>query len=150
MQVCICTHTAITRLIVKYALYYVYFNCAVFPPAPSIGTAGFRAGQFMFSWSPVSSNCSTVHFSINASNCGNCPTTTNHTNVTRTDVPTSGGVCSFAIQILVCGGSYNSSNVVYISEFLWQIYNISRGMAMHGGYLQCVYTTFIITSLMHT
>ncbi|MCG8621319.1 MAG: hypothetical protein MJE68_04850, partial [Proteobacteria bacterium] len=36
------------------------------------------------------------------SNCGSCPTTTNHTNVTCTDRPTDGSVCAFAIQPVVC------------------------------------------------
>ena len=91
---CICTyvHTAYYLVLVVNS---GYFDCAVFPRAPSIGTAEFRADQFIFSWSPVSSDCSTVHYSINASNCGSCPTTTNHTNVTCIDVPTSGGVCNF-------------------------------------------------------
>ena len=58
-----------------------------------------------FSWSVVAPNCPTVHYNILASNCGSCPTTTNRTTVTCTDVPTSGGVCAFAVQTVVCGNN---------------------------------------------
>ena len=36
------------------------------------------------------------------SNCGSCPTTTNYTTVTCTDVPTNGSTCTLAVQTVVC------------------------------------------------
>ena len=54
-------------------------------------------------WSPVASDCPAIHYNILASNCGSCPTTTNHTPVTCTDVPTNGSMCTFAVQTVVCG-----------------------------------------------
>ena len=59
--------------------------------------------QLPFSWSPVATDCHAIHYNILASNCGNCPTTTNHTTVTCTDVPNNDNVCNFAVQTVVCG-----------------------------------------------
>ena len=49
------------------------------------------------------SDCSSLHYNILSSNCGSCPTTTTNTTVTCTDVLTDGGVCTFAVQTVVCG-----------------------------------------------
>ena len=58
----------------------------------------------MFSWSPVAPDCPAIHYNILASNCGSCPTTTSHTNVTCTDVPIEqNSFCTFALQTVVCG-----------------------------------------------
>ena len=45
--------------------------------------------KITFRWSPVAADYSNsaIHYNILASNCGCCPATTNHTNVTCTDVP---------------------------------------------------------------
>ena len=68
-----------------------------------ISTANFVSWYLTFSWSPVASDCpATIHYNILASNCGSCPTTTNHTNVTCTDIPTENSVCTFAIQTVLC------------------------------------------------
>ena len=66
-----------------------------------MSNADFVSRELTFSWS---TNCGTkFHYNILASNCGSCPTTTNHTNVTCTDVPTNNSVCIFIIQTVVCG-----------------------------------------------
>jgi hypothetical protein len=65
--------------------------------------ADFAVRQLTFSWSPVAPDCPAIHYNILASNCGSCPTTTNHTNVTCTDVPTNGNACRFALETVVCG-----------------------------------------------
>ena len=54
-------------------------------------------------WSPVAPDCPAVYYNILASNCGSCPTTTNHTTVTCTDIPIYDSMCSFAVQTVVCG-----------------------------------------------
>ena len=43
-------------------------------------------------------------YNILASNCGSCPTTTNHTNVTCTDIPTNynDSTCTLAVETVVC------------------------------------------------
>ena len=68
-----------------------------------VSTANFVSRRLTFTWSPVAPDCPALHYNILASNCGSCPTTTNHTNVTCTDVPTDNTVCTFAIQPVMCG-----------------------------------------------
>ena len=67
-----------------------------------MSNADFVSRQLTFVWSPVVSDCPATHYNILASNCGSCPTTTNHTNVTCTDVLNDGIVCTFTIQTVVC------------------------------------------------
>ena len=62
------------------------------------------ARQLIFNWSPAATlDCPDVHYNILSSNCGSCPTTTTHTTVTCTDVPTDSGMCMIAVQTVVCG-----------------------------------------------
>ena len=61
--------------------------------------------SLVFSWNSSFSNCSAIHYNILASNCGSCPTTTNHTTATCTDVSTDGSVCNFTVQTIVCENS---------------------------------------------
>ena len=68
--------------------------------------------QLSFSWSPVAPECPGIYYNILASNCGSCPTTTNHTTVTCTDVPTDGQVCTFATQNVICGKIKGNTNYV--------------------------------------
>ena len=65
-----------------------------------MSNADFVSGKLTFSWSTV---CPAIRYNILASNCGSCPTTTNYTNVTCTDIPTNNSVCIFTIQTVVCG-----------------------------------------------
>ena len=77
--------------------------------------------QLTFSWSPVGPDCPAIHYNILASNCGSCPTTTNHTNVTCTEVPTDDHVnkCKLAIQTVVCGNiTGNFSNPIGINTHI--------------------------------
>ena len=76
------------------------------PETLYMSKADFVSGELTFSWSrnTISIDCAAmIHYNILASNCGNCPTTTNHTNVTCTGVPTSGNLCMFALETVVCG-----------------------------------------------
>ena len=91
-----------------------------------ISSADFSSRELTFEWSPVAPDCPAIHYNILASNCGSCPTTTNHTTVTCTDVPINGSTCTFAIQTVVCGNiiGNNISNSVRIilygaSTFVW-------------------------------
>ena len=54
-----------------------------------------------FEWNTHPLNCRPT-YNILPSNCGSCPTTTNHTTITCIDVPTDDGVCMFAVQTVVC------------------------------------------------
>ena len=73
------------------------------PQTPSLIFTDLNLRHITFSWTPVDPNCPTIHYDTIASNCGSCPTTTNHTNVTCTDIPTDGSTCVFAIRVVVCG-----------------------------------------------
>ena len=83
-----------------------------------ISAINFGSRQLEFIWSSVAPDCPAIHYNILASNCGSCPTTTNHTNVTCTDVPTNGSVCTFAIRSAVCGDiTGNISDTVSITFY---------------------------------
>ena len=92
----------------------------MFPRAPPnnlhISIANFILKVFTFTWSPVGPDCPAIHYNILASNCGSCPTTTTHTNVTCTDVPINGSMCTFAVQSVVCGNiPGNSSDLITVT-----------------------------------
>ena len=71
---------------------------------PSVRLSNSSQNQLTFNWSgsAISLNCPDIHYNIVTVNCGNCPTTTNHTSVICTDVPTS-GVCTLSVLVVVCG-----------------------------------------------
>ena len=50
-------------------------------------------------------------FNIQASNCGSCPTATRYTNVTCTDIPTDGSMCTFAVETVVCGNTTGNTRI---------------------------------------
>ena len=81
----------------------------IVPSAPPetlyMSNADFVSRKLTFSWPrSTESDCvALLHYNIQASNCGSCPTTTNHTNVTCTEIPTNNSVCTFIIQTVVCG-----------------------------------------------
>ena len=63
---------------------------------------------FMWSTHSPRLDCHNILTSFNiiasiARECGSCPSTSNHTAVTCTDVPTNGGMCTFAVQSMLCG-----------------------------------------------
>jgi hypothetical protein len=66
---------------------------------------GSRTIIISFSWNHFNiSMCPAIPYNILTSNCGSCPTTTNHTNATCTDVPADVTYCSFALIPTICGG----------------------------------------------
>ena len=73
------------------------------PSEVSINLTDLDSRQLTFTWRPVAPDCPAVHYNILASNCGSCPTTTNHTNVTCTAVQTDRKTCTFALQSVLCG-----------------------------------------------
>ena len=89
------------------------------PKELHISNLDFSLRELTFSWSPVSPDCPAIHYNILASNYGSCPTTTNHTTVTCTDVQTNISVCTFAIQTVVCGnitGNFSKKHNTNILE----------------------------------
>ena len=86
-----------------------------------VSTANFISRHLTFSWSPVAPDCSAIHYNILASNCGSCPTTTNHTEITCTNVPTDGSECTFAVQTVACGNiTGNTSDPISITFYTTQ------------------------------
>ena len=68
------------------------------PPPDRIRLSLDHPGWFVFSWDEVDTDCEVVHYRIIASNCGRCPTSTAHTTVVCTDIPTNGNNCTFAVH----------------------------------------------------
>ena len=80
--------------------------------------------EVTFNWSKIHLNCMDVHphYTILSSNCGSCPTTTTNTTVTCTDVHYDDGVCTFAVQTVVCGNitqSGNWSGELHVDQQVW-------------------------------
>ena len=93
-------------------VYYIIYDMAFsyvgpFPPPGevNINLTALSTRALTFSWNPIAANCPAIHYNILASNCGSCPTTTNHTNVTCTDIPITYNaiLCTFALRTVVCG-----------------------------------------------
>ena len=81
------------------------------PDEIGISNADSLLRRLTFSWSPVAPDCPAIHYNILASsNCGSCPTTTNHTNATCIDIPPDYSGCIFAVQTVVCGNI--TSNII--------------------------------------
>ena len=89
------------------------------PGEVSINLTALGSRQLTISWTPVAPDCPAVHYNIQPSNCGSCPTTTNHTNVTCTDISTDQKtLCTFALRTVVCGHIAGGlSNPVSVSLF---------------------------------
>lgn len=60
-------------------------------------------GELLFSWDPVNNHCeSATYYLINASNCGNCPTTSINQTFVTCDIHLIGDLCEFTVQTLIC------------------------------------------------
>ena len=100
--------------IVRLQHHNLYITAAAFPPATNISYALTRIEQSVtltFSWTISVLGCHDVIFNIQASNCGSCPTATRYTNVTCTDIPTDGSMCTFAVQTVVCGNTTGNTRI---------------------------------------
>ena len=86
------------------------------PDEVNVNLSDLGLRQLQFSWNPVVPDCPDIHYNILASNCGSCPTTTNHTNVTCIDKLTQrNSFCTFALQTVVCGDITGSlSNTISV------------------------------------
>ena len=81
-----------------------------------------------------------VHYVTNQSNCGSCSTTTNHTSVTCTDVPSDESTCSFAVQTVICGdmvGHTSNSLTINLTHTLMLPPNKLKGIAISERYATC-------------
>lgn len=89
-----------------HSVHWIVFSTSIdpLPPPSNINWERIGIEELMFSWSPVISNCSSVHYNIRDSNCGICPNSTTGTNVTCLNVSTSHvSMCMLAVQTVMCG-----------------------------------------------
>ena len=79
--------------------------CPIFPGPENVHINAIDTSlkQISFSWSPVVPDCPAIHYNILATNCGSCPTSTNHTTVTCTDIPYDNSIilCNFVVQTVM-------------------------------------------------
>ena len=125
------------------------------PPGPDrlyMSNIDFVLKQLTFNWSSISPDCPAIYYNILASSCGSCPTTTNHTTVTCTDVPTSDSACTFALQTVICGNitSNRSVPVRVNTGILYHTQTVSTcDSYMHNSvyiiFISCLATALIIS-----
>ena len=110
--------------ICEFCTFVSIYNVAPLPPPNNVQLTNVQPGQITFNWTSVDTLCDSVSYNIIASNCGQCPSTTNNTTATCTDVVASGQVCTFIIQAVVCGtitGSQASPTTVIMEGELFSI-----------------------------
>ena len=78
-----------------------------YPPPTEIILSEVNRGQLTFSWTPVSNNCSALHYSTISSNCGECPssTTSSSVNCSKVILKKKTYICSFAVIPVTCGNT---------------------------------------------
>ena len=99
-------------------LSYNSHHAEVLQPPIDIRWMVTNPGQLTFAWSPVQLECPGIlYYSIVASNCGSCPSTTTNTITVCTDEPSNDGLCKFALQTVICGNiTGNLSDPVYVQQ----------------------------------
>ena len=93
------------------------------PEIPSLSVVDLELGEITFMWSPVAPDCPAISYNIIASNCGSCPTNTNHTNITCVDIPTDDTTCVFAVSTVVCGNITGNVSSIAQGSFKGNINN---------------------------
>ena len=87
------------------------------PPPSDISWARISTEEIVFSWSPVVSNCSSIHYNVLDSNCGVCPNSTLDTNITCTNVSMNHlSICMLAVQTVVCGNISGEWSQVHLQS----------------------------------
>ena len=103
---------------------FCHYHAAPLPPPNDVRLINVQPGQITFNWTSADALCDSVSYNIIASNCGQCPPTTNNTTATCTYVVASGQVCTFIVQAVVCGtitGSQASPTTVIMEGELFSI-----------------------------
>ena len=92
-----------------------------YPPPDDVYLMVANSSRLIFQWSLVTTSCNAVHFHINMSNCGHCPSITNDITVTCTGLSQlDNQVCLLAVQTVVCNTTGNESRrveVIFRSTF---------------------------------
>ena len=98
----------------------------------SVANSGSQK-TIIFNWVPFNiSTCQAIPYNIIASNCGICPTTTNHTTVTCTDMPIDATNCHFALIPTICGRVSPSLSISLDVELIMKgLYCVIYIIGMH-------------------
>ena len=110
----------------------VEFNTPLPPKSINWMTNYPQPTLIAFIWNTYSPDCPAIHYNILASNCGNCPNTTNHTTAICTGVPTDNSMCTFAVQTVACGNITGESNQVLLFN------NIPGQLVVHMPCWPCI------------
>lgn len=72
-------------------------------PPSNVRLSDAQDGMLIFNWDSRGPNCESVNYGI-ISSCGNCPNTTNSTQITCSDLnlSTSVRLCSFMVRTVLC------------------------------------------------
>ena len=130
------------------------------PTVLFISKADILSRQITFNWNQVITSCSNLksYYNILALNCGSCPTTTNHTNVTCTNVPTDGhNMCIFSIQTVTCEsivGNLSNNTMIQVMLKDFNIQHISCtgtivSAALFGGIGACASILIVIQAIVY-
>ena len=94
-----------------------------YPPPDTIYLMEANSSQLNFQWSSVAPLCEAIHYHINASNCGHCPSVTDDTTVTCSGFSLDNQVCLLAVRTVVCDNitGDESSRVQVILRGIFQI-----------------------------
>ena len=108
------------RLILFYKLLqivYITLYTGHYPPPIHVYVANASSEKLTFSWTSMAPDCSSVHYRINSSNCGTCPTIVNTMTATCYDLKLSrdAPVCTFTVQNDICGVTGSLSNPLLVA-----------------------------------
>ena len=84
----------------------------LYPPPNNLFLVDVQPGTLVFNWTSAISNCSTLQYNIiTSSDCGACPTVTNMTTATCSDIqPTTDAVlCHIRVSSRACNLVGNST-----------------------------------------
>ena len=73
------------------------------PPPSNIHLDSVSSRQLNFGWSLIDGNCPGIVYHINATQCGQCPSSTNETFISCIAENTNDDICLFTVQSEVCG-----------------------------------------------
>ena len=112
----------LTIIIVLCHIYFYFcfisLHKAPLPPPNDVQISYIGYRKLIFSWNSVLPTCQALYYKINATNCGECPNTTDSTSVTCKLPPKSNlqQTCMFKVKTMVCGNiSGVSSDPIFVT-----------------------------------
>ena len=108
-------------ILLHYYLIY-YFIIAPLPPPSNVTLSLVNSSHLTFTWNSVSLNCQALHYKINTTNCGQCPSSTD-TNSIACNIPnsiTTEQTCVLTVEAVVCGNvsGIPSESIVFVMKGL--------------------------------